>query len=176
MTSFHDLLINRRCIRRYTDEPVAAEDVRLILEAALMSPTSKSSRSWQFVAVDDKATLERLAQCKPMGAAPVGACPLAIVVVGDSTKSDPWIEDASIAAVMMQLQAADLGLGSCWIQVRGRMTADQVPSDEYVGQLLGIPEHLNTLCIITIGHKNEERRPIDPSKLEWEKVHIGSWQ
>ena len=54
MTSFHDLLINRRSIRRYTDEPVAADDVRLILEAGLMAPTSKSSRSWQFIAVDDK--------------------------------------------------------------------------------------------------------------------------
>ena len=176
MTSFHDLLINRRSIRRYTDEPVAADDVRLILEAGLMAPTSKSSRSWQFIAVDDKDMLQRLAQCKPMGAAPIAACPLAIVVVGDSTKSDPWIEDASVAAIMMQLQAADPGLGSCWIQVRGRMTADQTLSEEYVAELLGIPEHLNTLCIITIGHKDEQRKPIDPSRLEWEKVHIGSWQ
>ncbi len=176
MTSFHDLLINRRSIRRYTDEPVAADDVRLILEAGLMAPTSKSSRSWQFIAVDDKDMLQRLAQCKPMGAAPIAACPLAIVVVGDSTKSDPWIEDASVAAIMMQLQAADLGLGSCWIQVRGRMTADQTLSEEYVAELLGIPEHLNTLCIITIGHKDEQRKPIDPSRLEWEKEHIGSWQ
>lgn len=175
-SSFHDLIINRRSIRRYTDEPVAADDVRLILEAGLMAPTSKSSRSWQFIAVDDKDMLQRLAQCKPLGAVPIGACPLAIVVVGDSTKSDPWIEDASVAAIMMQLQAADLGLGSCWIQVRGRMTADQTLSEEYVAELLGIPEHLNTLCIITIGHKDEQRKPIDPSRLEWEKVHIGSWQ
>ena len=56
------------------------------------------------------------------------------------------------------------------------MTADQTLSEEYVAELLGIPEHLNTLCIITIGHKDEQRKPIDPSRLEWEKVHIGSWQ
>ena len=44
MENFHELLINRRSIRRYTDQPVDPEQVRLILEAALMSPSSKSVR------------------------------------------------------------------------------------------------------------------------------------
>ena len=51
MDSFHDLLINRRSIRRYTSEPVDPQHVRLILEAALMAPSSKSVRPWQFVVV-----------------------------------------------------------------------------------------------------------------------------
>ena len=45
MKSFHDLITERRTIRRYTTEPVDPDHVRLILEAALMAPTSKSSRS-----------------------------------------------------------------------------------------------------------------------------------
>ena len=65
---FHELIINRRSIRKYTDEPIAQEDVRLILEAALLSPTSKSARAWQLVAIEDKSTLEQLAACKPAGA------------------------------------------------------------------------------------------------------------
>ena len=54
MDNLHNLLVNRRSIRRYTDQEVSAEDVKLILEAALMAPTSKSSRSWQFIVVEDK--------------------------------------------------------------------------------------------------------------------------
>ena len=100
---------------------------------------------------------------------------MAVVVLGDPAKSDPWIEDASIAAEFMQLQAADLGLGSCWIQVRGRQTADGLWSEDYVRRLLEIPEELQVLCIMTFGHKDEERRPVDTSKLLWEKVHIGKW-
>ena len=65
MENFHDLLINRRSIRKYTDEPVNPDDVRLILEAGLMAPSSKSGRSWQFVVVEDKEMLERLGNCKP---------------------------------------------------------------------------------------------------------------
>lgn len=175
MTDLHQLLLERRSIRRYTSEPLSADDVKLILEAALLSPTSKNSRSWQFVAVDDPSMLQRLADCKPAGAMPVKGCALAVVVCGDSTVSDPWVEDCSIASAFMQLQAADLGLGSCWVQVRGRFTADGIPSEEYVQQLLGIPETMSVLCILTFGHKDEERKPVNPDKLLWEKVHIGLW-
>lgn len=175
MNNFHELLINRRSIRKYTDEPIDADSVKLILEAALMAPTSKSSRSWRFVVVDDPSTLKALSECKPAGAAPIANCKMAVVVCGDSCASDPWIEDASIAAEFMQLQAVDLGLGSCWIQVRGRETATGELSEDFVQELLGIPEEINVLCVMTFGHKAEERRQIDPAKLEWEKVSIGRW-
>ena len=176
MDSFHDLLINRRSIRRYTSEPVDPQHVRLILEAALMAPSSKSARPWQFVVVEDKAVLAELSQCKPAYATSLLTAPLAIVVTADTTKSDVWVEDASIAAMLMQLQAADLGLGSCWVEVRERFRADGEPSEEYVRQVLGIPEEFGVPCIITVGHKDEERKPINTEKLLWEKVHIGKWQ
>ena len=175
MSHFHSLALRRHSIRKYTAQTIDASDVKLILEAALLAPTSKNSRPWQFVCVDEKSMLQRLAQCKPAGAMPVERCRLAVVVCADSTLSDPWVEDASIAAAFMQLQAEDLGLGSCWVQVRGRFTADGLPSEEYVQQLLGIPDTISVLCIVTFGHKDEERKPVDPSKLLWEKVHIGSW-
>lgn len=175
MESLHELLVNRHSIRRYTDEPIDADAVRLILESALLAPTSKSSRGWEFVVVEDKGMLERLVECKPAGAASLKGCALAVVVCGDPTKSDPWVEDCSIAAEFMQLQAEDLGLGSCWVQIRGRFTADGIPAEEYVQELLGIPDTLPVVCIMTFGHKNEQRKPVDTSKLLWERVHIGKY-
>lgn len=175
METFHDLLIRRHSIRRYTDEAVDAEDVRTILEAALLAPTSKNGRPWHFIAVDDKNMLERLSECKPAGAVPLKNCVLAVVVAADPTRSDAWIEDASIAAAFMHLQAEALGLGSCWVQIRGRFTADGIPSEEIVQELLGMPDTMAVECIVTFGHKNEERRPVDTSKLLWEKVHVGKW-
>lgn len=176
MENIHDLIINRRSIRRYTDQPVDADHVRLILEAGLMSPTSKNSRSWSFVVVEEKEMLQRLGDLKPSYAASIANAPLAIVVCSDMTKSEAWIEDASVAASFMMLQAADLGLGSCWVEVRDRYREDGEPSEEYVREGLGIPEEMAVVCILSIGYKNEERRPIDPAKLLWEKVHIGTWR
>ncbi|MDE5800266.1 MAG: nitroreductase family protein, partial [Paramuribaculum sp.] len=84
--------------------------------------------------------------------------------------------DASIAASYMQLQAADLGLGSCWIQIRNRFSADGNPAEEYVQQQLLIPDTLPVLCILTLGHPAEERKPQNVDKLLWERVHIGQWK
>lgn len=175
MESVHELLVKRHSIRRYTDEPIDAGDVKLILEAALLAPTSKSSRAWRFVVVDDKDMLERLSQCKPAGAAPIGRCAIAVVVAADCEKSDVWVEDCAIAAELMQLQAEDLGLGSCWIQIRGRFTADGLPAEEYVQELLGMPDTITVECVMTFGHKDEERKAVDCDKLLWERVHVGKW-
>lgn len=176
MENFHDLLVRRRSIRRYTDEPISADDVKLILEAGLLAPTSKSARAWQFIAIDSPELLERLATFKPSGQLSVAKAKMAIVVAVDSTKTDPWIEDGSVAAILMQLQAEDLGLGSCWIQVRGRFAADGTPSEEVVQEITGLPEHILPLCVLTFGHKGEERKPQNTEKLKWENVHIGTWE
>ena len=74
-----------------------------------------------------------------MGASFLKDATLAIVVMADPLASDVWIEDAAIASLMIQLQAEDLGLGSCWIQVRERFTANGIPSNEFVHDVLDIP-------------------------------------
>ncbi|MDE6161866.1 MAG: nitroreductase family protein [Muribaculaceae bacterium] len=176
MENLHQLLIERHSIRRYTDRPVDADDVKLILQAGLLAPSSKSKRPWQFVVVENRDILERLAQCKDFGTKPISTAAFGVVVAVDSALSDCFVEDASIAAVLMQLQAADLGLGSCWIQVRNRFTADGTPAEDIVRETLGIPENITIECIVTVGHKDEERRPVDPDKLLWEKVHIENWR
>lgn len=175
MNSFSDLIKSRRSMRKFTDEELTQEQVELLLRAALMSPTSKRSNGWQFIVVDDKDTLAKLSRCKEAGAAFLADAPLAIVVVADPMVSDVWIEDASVSSIMIQLQAEDLGLGSCWIQVRERFTADGVSAGEVVHELLDIPLHLQVLSIIAVGHKGMERKPFDEEHLQWEKVHINKF-
>lgn len=175
MENFSDLIRLRRSMRKFTSEELAPEEVVTLLKAALMSPTSKRSNSWQFIAVDDKETLDKLSRCKEHGAAFLADAALAIVVMADPLVSDVWIEDASVASILIQLQAEDMGLGSCWIQVRERFTATGMSSDEYVHGILDIPLQLQVLSIIAIGHKGMERKPFDEEHLQWEKVHINKY-
>ena len=93
----------------------------------------------------------------------------------DPLASDVWIGDASVASIMIQLQAEDMGLGSCWIQVRERFAADGMASDEFVHGVLDLPLQLQTLSIIAIGHKGMERKPFDEEHLQWEKIHINKF-
>lgn len=176
MQDFHSLLVNRRSYRKFTNEPISGDAVQRILEAALLSPTSKNKHSWEFVVVEDKEMLTKLSHCKPHSAEMIGRATLAVVVLGNPLESDAWIEDASIAAINMQLQAEELDMGSCWVQVRGREFSETVSSGEYINDLLQIPMPLEALCIIAFGKKEKQRSPNNTENLLWEKVHISSYK
>src|SRR5574344_1908477 len=175
MTDFKDLAQIRRSHRKFTEEEISPEDVQTILRAALMSPTSKSQRAWHFVVVEDKTDIEKLADAKDIGSQFMKGAPLAIAVLGDPQANDCWIEDGSIAAVSMQYQAEELGLGSCWVQMRGRGLADGTTADEVIRGILDIPANYSVLCVVAFGHEADERRPQNEDSLKWENVHIGKF-
>lgn len=114
MNSFRELAQMRRSHRIYTGEPVSDEYVRTILRAALMSPTAKGLRKWRFVVTDNKEKIEDLAGIRTAGSQFLAGAPVVIAVLGEPGEEEMWVEDCSIAAVSMQYQAEDLGLGSCW--------------------------------------------------------------
>jgi nitroreductase len=105
-----ELLRNRRSIRTYLDRPVEPEKIELLKEAVLRAPSSRNIDPWQFVFVDDRAMLAKLAVCKPHGAAFLEGAALWIVVCGDRTQSDVWIEDCSITSILAQMASQSLAV------------------------------------------------------------------
>ena len=172
---FKDLVQQRRSHRKFTAEEIDGEDVKMILRAGLMSPTSKGQRAWQFVVVDNKADLEKLSDAKDLGGAFIKDAAMAIVVLGDRMQNDCWVEDGSIAAITMQYQAEELGIGSCWVQMRGRGLSDGTTADMVIQGVLGIPENLSCLCVLALGRKADERKPQNEDKLKWENVHVDKY-
>ncbi len=171
MNTFHDLVKNRRSIRKYATKPVEREKIEAILQTALMSPASKRANGWEFIVVDAPDKLAQMAECREFGSKFVANAPAAIVVAYDPEKSDIWYEDAAIAAIVLQFAAADLGLGSCWVQVHNRQHSDSISAEEYIRQILDIPPKFRVLNIVTLGYKDEERKPYDEAKLSYEKIH-----
>ncbi len=162
-------------MRKFTDESLSEEDVRTIMRAALMAPSSKGLHSYEFIVVDDRDKLLALSQCKDMGCAFLSEARLGVVVMGNPEVGDAWIEDASVASTMMLLQAEDLNIGACWIQVRERKDAEGNDAEENVRRVLGIPSHMRIVCIIALGRKGMERKPQNEERLLWDKVHKGQW-
>ncbi|MBP5306965.1 MAG: nitroreductase family protein [Paludibacteraceae bacterium] len=171
MNSLNELLKNRRSYRVFTQEPVSDADLQLIRQAALMAPAGKRMNEWEFITVTDRNTLQALSRSKENGAELLAEAPLAIVVLGDTSVCDTVVEDCSIAAILMQLQAADLSLGSCWVQCRGRYDKDGNACEDNVRRILNIPPHYLVECIIAIGHKGQERKPYDVDRLNYDKFH-----
>lgn len=175
MKSFAELISKRRSIRKFNDTPLTPEQVELILKAGLKSPTSKNAKPCHFIVIEDKETIQKLSECKKMGSKPLAGASIAIVITVDPLTSNVWIEDASIATIVMQLQIEDLGLGSCWIQIRERQTAMGTSAEEYVKDLLDLPLQLQVLSILAVGNKVEEKPELSDDNLQWEKVHIGKF-
>ena len=167
---FIDLLRTRRSVRRFQDKPVEKEKIDLLVESMLRSPSSRGLNPWEFVVVRDPQTLESLAKAKPHGASFLKDSPLAIVVCGDPAKCDVWIEDCSIASLIVHLAATDLGLGSCWIQLRLREHDAETTSEEYVKELLGLDENMVVEAVIAIGYSKEDKPGHSSSSLLYEKV------
>jgi nitroreductase len=165
-----ELLRKRRSIRKYTGQPVSRQARDLLVETLLRSPTSRNGKSWEFVVVDDADLLESLSRAKQNGAAFLKEAALGIVIAGDSTKSDVWVEDTAIAAALVQATAEWLGLGTCWIQIRNRPHDAQGTAEGYIQQLLGLPEHIKVASIISVGHPAEAKPARPTSELEYHKV------
>ncbi|HEY8909140.1 MAG TPA: nitroreductase family protein [Desulfosporosinus sp.] len=165
-----DILYRRRSIRKYKSEKLDVDTVQLLLKAALLSPSSRGLRPWQFVVVDDPEILTQLATCKK-GAGFLQGAALGIVILADPAISDVWVEDASIAATILHLTSESLGLGSCWIQIRERQRTEAETSEQYVQKILGIPENLKVVAIISVGYPDESKPPHVDRELEIDKVH-----
>ncbi len=165
------LIRNRRSCRKFTPKEIDNNIINTILETGLLAPTSKNSRPWEFIVVDDPELLEKLSQSKPHGSAFMNGCTVAIVIAADPEKSDVWVEDTSIAAAVMQLCAEELGIGSCWVQVRERDHNDEMNATEYVKETLSIPSNLSVGPILAFGYKEKERNPYSDEDILRERVH-----
>ncbi len=166
-----NILRNRRSVRQFEDRPVENGKVELLKEALVRSPSSRSINPWEFIVLDDREAIRELSHCKPHGAGFLSSAPIAVVIVGDTEASDTCVEDCSIAAITLQYAAESLDLKSCWCQVRLRAHSEEKNAEEYVRELLDIPEHFLVECVIGIGYPGEGKEPHEYDSLDWGKVH-----
>ena len=170
-----ELIRKRRSIRSFTGQPLEKEQVALLVETLLRAPTSRNANPCEFVLVDDMELLAKLSTAKLNGSGFLKGGALAVVVCADETKSDVWVEDCSIAAILLQMTAQSLGLGSCWAQIRQRQHNTQITSEQFMQELLGLPSQIRVEAIIGIGHPAEKRSPLASNQLEYAKVRINHY-
>lgn len=168
---FLELLKKRRSIRQFEQKEVEQHKIEYLVEAMLRAPSSRSLNPWEFVVVQNPATIAALSKAKPHGASFMKHAPLAIVVCADPKKCDVWVEDTSIASILLHLASTDLGLGSCWVQIRLREHDNSQMATEYIADLLGLEEGLMVEAVIAIGYPKEEKPGHTKESLLYERVH-----
>jgi nitroreductase len=170
-----DQLIKRRSVRQYKNIEIEKEKIDILAKAALLSPSSRNFQPWEFIFVLDKKILFELSKTKVHGSDFIKNAGLGIAVIADPGKCDVWIEDASIASIIIQIAAESIGLSSCWIQVRKRFHNDKIKAEDFIKKLLMVPENFKVLSLIAVGYGNENPEPHSLEKLKYDKVHLNNF-
>jgi nitroreductase len=158
----------RRSIRKYTSESVNEENIQTLLEAAMAAPSASNRKPWQFIVVTDRGTLDALAESHPHGKMLFDA-PLSISVCGDLSDMERyWVQDCSAATENLLLAVTALGLGAVWLGVHPK--EERV---EAVRQVLGLPDQITPLNLISIGHPAEEKQ--SRTQFDASRVHREAW-
>jgi nitroreductase len=144
----------RRSIRQYTAEPVKPEEIQALLEAGMAAPSASNRRPWHMVTVTKRETLVALAQAHPYGKMTAQAA-VVIAVCGDPSISPRyWVQDCAAATENILVAATALGLGSVWLGCHPNEDRERP-----IRRVLGIPEGIGVLSLISIGRPAEKKPP-----------------
>ncbi len=162
-----EVLLKRRSVRKFTEEPVSSEQIEELLHAAMSGPSACNKQPWEFYVVTNKELLEKLRSASMFTKM---KAPLAIIVCGNLTRALPmhaaayWIQDCSAATENILLRVTDIGLGAVWCGIHPQKRAE-----EKVRECLGIDEKEIPLNIIFIGHPAE--KPEARDQYHEKRVH-----
>ena len=169
------ILTKRRSVRKFSPTTPSREVLLDIVRDALTAPSSRNMHTTRFMIVDDRETIDKMAEMRDYGSGFLTDAPAAIVVMGDTTKTDLWRENCAISATMLQLSVVEHGLASCWVHVGGRPRLKDIPegetAEEYLRSFLDIPSEWSVECVIALGYSDFEPKPLP----EWDSEASILW-
>jgi len=151
----------RYSCRSYAGRPVEREKLECILNAARLAPSAKNLQDWRFVVVTDGQKRRRLAEAAnnqmfvAQAPAVIVACSNSDYVMRCGQAVGPI--DVAIALEHVALEAAELGLGTCWI-------GSFYP--EKVREVLEIPPEIAVIELMTVGYPADQPRQAKRLPLE----------
>lgn len=161
-------IYNRKSVRSFIkDRPVSDEDVQALIKAGMSAPSGKDTRPWEFVIINDRAILDKMAEELPT-AKMLSQAPMAIVVCGDTIRSSYWYLDCSAATENILLAAEAMELGGVWTAAypyRDRMAT--------VIKHTNMPAQVLPLAVIPIGYPMGNHSVKD--KYDEKKIHMNKW-
>jgi nitroreductase len=161
---FLDLVKKRRSCRQYDPRPVLPESVQRCLEAARLAPSACNSQPWHFMVISDPALQRQAAEAAFSGVYAMNAfakaAPVLVVVVREKAKYAARLGavlrgvqysliDLGIACDHFTLQAAEEGLGTCWL---GWF------NEAALKKALALPRQTKIDILLSLGYAREDVR------------------
>jgi nitroreductase len=169
---FSELIQSRYSVRAYKLDPVEDEKLQLVLEAARLAPTAANRQPFQLIVIHTKgreAELRRMYHREWIVQAPIIICAVGLTsqgwVRGVDSKNYTDV-DVAIAFDHLILEAANQGLGTCWIAAF---------NPDAIRQSLGLPEDVEPIALTPLGYPVEQVPPKKIRKPLSELVRYERW-
>lgn len=171
MSETMKILLARRSIRKYKEEPVSDEIIRECLRAAMSAPSAHNQQPWQFVVIRERKTLLEITRFHRW-AAMLKEAPVAILVCADQTRfksaSGFWVQDCAAATQNILLAATAYGLGSVWLGVYPNRSVV-----EPLSALLELPGNVIPFSLVALGYPAEKKPP--SHRYDPQRIHLEKW-
>lgn len=163
-----ELIRERRSIRKYEEGfLIPREDIEKMLEAAMMAPSARNTRPWEFFVTESDTVKQQLMKAQPYTQM-LKTASLAIVVCGRPDLQEGhcdgfWPQDCGASIENILLQAKELGYGSCWCGCYPVM--ERVTAIQEILHTTSIP-----VAVVAVGKADETpeaRGYFDPSRVTY---------
>jgi nitroreductase len=156
-----DIVKQRKSVRTYLSKPIPREHLKQCIEAARLSPTADNMRPWRFIILDDRELIQRLTDAVCTGICRrtkfIGGAAAIVVILADLNfavhrlgaalfGTQHYLLDIGIAGEHIVLQAQELGIGTCWINLFNGKAARKV---------LQVPKRYKIVSLVAMGYPGE---------------------
>ncbi len=152
---FSELAKERYSVRKFDPKPVEEAKLAEVLEAGNLAPTAKNQQPQRIYVIKSEENLEKI---RSITSSHYGA-PVVLLFVYD--KNQEWnnplepgvhsgVQDVSIVATHIMLKAAELGLGTVWVNM--------FPPTE-TKRVMELPENEIPVLLMPLGYPAPDASP-----------------
>ncbi len=169
---FSELIQRRYSVRSYKPDPIENDKLEIVLEAARIAPTAANRQPFRLIVIHTKGReteLHRMYHRDWFVQAPIIICAVGLNQQGWVRGADGKnYTEVDVAIVMdhLILEAANQGLGTCWIAAF---------NPDSVRQALGLPEDIEPIALTPLGYPADQPPPSKSRKPLSELVRYERW-
>ena len=154
----YEAIMNRRTIRKFTQEPIKNEDLIKLVDCARMAAYGANMQPLKFKIISDKEILDEIFPSTKWAAMLSNGTPAEnerptayIAVLGDTEIKKSFEVDAGAAVTSMMLAAEEMGIASCWLGAIDRAA---------IKQILGLDDKFEVLYLLALGYPAQKSKAV----------------
>lgn len=163
-------IFTRRSIRKYEDKEIEKDKIEKLLRAAMQAPSAGNQQPWEFIVVENKESLEELAQMSPYSKV-IADSKVAIVLLANKERMkfpENWQQDMAAATQNLLLEIVELGLGGVWLGV-----APLEDRMNHIQKMFDLPANILPFSVVPVGYSSAENKFVD--RYDETRVHNDKW-